>query len=241
MVFLQAALNGDRQHAAVPKSPDAIAVDAAAAVRAGAHSVHVHAFDQDGKETLNAAACAAVVNAIRARCPGVPISLTSSAAIVVDPEERLAIIQSWTVMPDLVTANQGETGIVALSAWLMARGVEIEAGLLSPADACAFVSSPLRDRCRRVLIEPLNPDPAIALRDAGEMEAILAAAEVTLPQVHHGFDGSCWAVNERALARGHGIRTGLEDVAILPDGGAARDNAQLVETARAMILGGAHG
>ena len=87
----------------------------------------------------------------------------------------------------------------------------------------------------------LNPDPAIALRDAGEMEAILAAAEVTLPQVHHGFDGSCWAVNERALARGHGIRTGLEDVAILPDGGAARDNAQLVETARAMILGGAHG
>jgi hypothetical protein len=28
---------------------------------------------------------------------------------------------------------------------------------------------------------------------------------------------SCWAVNRRALDRGHGIRTGMEDVTVLPD------------------------
>lgn len=235
MVFLQAALNGDRQHDAVPKSPEAIGVDAEASVRAGAHSVHVHAYDEAGRETLGAAECGAAVRAIRARCPGVPVSLTTSAAIVSDPIQRLALVRSWTDLPDLVSANQGEAGIVELCEWLMSRGVGIEAGLLSPADARKFVASSLPDRCRRVLIESLDPDPAIALRDAAEMEAILSAAGIALPQVHHGLDGPCWAVNKRALARGHGIRTGLEDVAVLPDGSPATDNAQLVAAARALI------
>lgn len=235
MVFLQVALNGDRQHDAVPKSPEAIGADAEASVNAGVHSVHVHAYDEAGRETLNAAECGAVVRAIRARCAGVPISLTTSATIIPDPMQRLAVVRSWTDLPDLVTANQGEAGIVELSEWLMSRGVEIEAGLLSPADACKFVATPLRDRCRRVLIEPLDPDPAIAIQDAAEMEAILSAAGITLPQVHHGFDGSCWAVNQRALVRGHGIRTGMEDVVVLPDGRPAKDNAQLVEAARSLI------
>lgn len=237
MTFLQAALNGDRRHDAVPQTADAIAAEAKAAVSAGAQSVHVHAYDGAGRETLNAAKCDAVVTAIRARCPGIPISLTTSASIVSDPSERLAIVKEWAVMPDLVTANQGETGIVALAEWLLSRGVEIEAGLLCPDDARRFVASSLPGRCRRVLIEPLDPDPDIALRDAAEMEAILAHARVTLPQVHHGFDGSCWAVNRRALERGHGIRTGMEDVVILPDGQPARDNADLVMAARALING----
>lgn len=235
MTFLQVALNGDRRHDAAPRGPDAIGDDAAASVRAGAHSVHVHAYDGAGNETLNAAECGAVIRAIRARCPDVPISLTTSATIVPDPVQRLQTVQSWTDFPDLVTANQGEEGITELGEWLILRGVGIEAGLLSPADAHAFVASPLRDRCRRVLIEPLDPDPVAALRDAEEMEAILSAAGIALPQVHHGYDGSCWAVNKRALARGHGIRTGMEDVTILPDGRAAKSNAELVEAARLLI------
>jgi uncharacterized protein (DUF849 family) len=235
VVFLQAALNGDRQHGAVPRNAEAIGADAEASVEAGAHSVHVHAYDDAGNETLNARECGAAVRAIRARCPAVPISLTTSATIIADPRRRLAVVQSWTDLPDLVTANQGEAGILELSEWLLSRGVEIEAGLLSPADARKFVNSPVRDRCRRVLVEPLDPDPVVALRDAAEMEAILSAAGVTLPQVHHGFDGSCWAVNRRGLARAHGIRTGMEDVVVLPDGRPAKDNAQLVAAARALI------
>lgn len=43
--FLQAALNGDRVHPAGPRSAAEIAADSAAAVAAGAQSVHVHAFD----------------------------------------------------------------------------------------------------------------------------------------------------------------------------------------------------
>ena len=234
-VFLQAALNGDRVHPAAPRTPAAVAKAARAAVNAGAQSVHVHAFDDAGRETLAGVACASTLRAVRDLCPGIPVSLTTSAAIVRDPVERFAIIEAWETMPDLVTANQGEPGIVQLSDLLLSRGVEIEAGLMSIDDARAFVRSGLASRCRRVLIEPLDAVPEVALHHAAAMEDIIAAAGITLEQVHHGYDRGCWPVNERALLRGHGIRTGLEDVTVLPDGTAATDNAVLVVAAAQLI------
>jgi uncharacterized protein (DUF849 family) len=233
--FLQAALNGDSVHPATPRTPVAIAEATRAAVAAGAHSVHVHAFDKDGRETLDGTACAEVLRAIRSVASGTPISLTTSAAIVADPDRRLQIVQRWEVMPDLITANQGEPGIVPLCEHFLSRGVEIEAGLLTVADARAFVISGLAPRCRRVLVEPLDLDPTTALEHAAKMEEILLAAGITLEQVHHGYGDACWAVNRRALDQGHGIRTGLEDVTVLPDGTAARDNAELVAAADRLI------
>lgn len=233
-VFLQAALNGDRIHAAAPRTAAAIADAARAAVDAGAHSVHVHAFDDWGIETLDGAACAKMLQAIRARC-GAPISLTTSATIVADPAERFRIVSGWEEMPDLVTANQGEPGIVELCEHLLSRGVGIEAGLLTADDARAFVRSGLAPRCRRVLIEPLDIDADTALEHAAEMEGIVVSAGITLEQVHHGYGLACWAVNARGLARGHGIRTGFEDITVLPDGTEARDNAELVAAAARLI------
>ena len=234
-IFLQAALNGDRVHPAAPRTPAAIAAAARAAVHAGARSVHVHAFDDAGRETLDGALCGSVVRAIRAAAPGTSISLTTSATIVADPVARLRTIEAWTELPDLVTANQGEPGITQLATLLLARGVEIEAGLLTADDARAFVRSPLADRYRRVLIEPLDPDPAVAVHHAAAMEEIVASAGIKLEQVHHGYDRGCWPVTLRALGRGHGIRTGLEDVTFLPNGRPARDNADLVAAAAQLI------
>lgn len=234
-IFLQAALNGDRIHPRAPRTPVAIAEAARAAVDAGAHSVHVHAFDDAGRETLEGAACARVLRAVRAVCPETPISLTTSAAIVTDPDERLRVIGAWEEMPDLVTANQGEPGIRELCELLLARRVGVEAGLLCSEDARAFVRSGLAGRCTRVMIEPLDADPDTAIRHAAEMEDIVVAAGAMLEQVHHGYDMACWAVNRRALDRGHGIRTGLEDVTRLPDGTEAVNNADLVAAAARLV------
>lgn len=237
--FLQAALNGDRIHPAVPQTPTAIAEAARAAVDAGAQSVHIHVFDNFGRQTLESAACASVLREIRALCPEIEISLTTFAAIVKDPAERLRLVEAWNEMPDLITANQGEARIVELSELLLSRGVGIEAGLMSIDDAQAFVRSGLAERCRRVLIEPLDADPDVAIRHAAEMEAIVVSAGITLEQVHHGDGIASWAVNRRALDRGHGIRTGLEDTPVLPDGRQAQDNAELVAAAVHLIR--AHG
>jgi len=233
--LLQAALNGDRDHPALPRTPGELAAEGHAAVAAGAHVLHVHAYDEDGTETLAPEPCAATLRALRAACPGVPISLTTSAAIEPDPARRMALIGAWTELPDLVTANQGEPGILDLCGLLIDRGVGIEAGLLELSDAHALVASGRADRFVRALVEPLDADPGDAVDHAAAIEDALTHGDVRLPQVHHGDGIASWAVNERAATRGHGIRTGLEDTPVLPDGSPAPGNAALVRAAAALL------
>ena len=90
--MLQAALNGSRSHPALPRTPQELAAEARAAVDAGAVIVHLHPYDDDGRETLEAEPCAGAVRAVRALCPGVPISLSTSADIEPDAERRRALV-----------------------------------------------------------------------------------------------------------------------------------------------------
>jgi uncharacterized protein (DUF849 family) len=237
VLLLHVALNGDRVHPAAPHTPDELAAEARAAVDAGAECLHLHPYDQDDRETLEAGSCAAALRAVRTACPGVPISLSTSAAIVPDPERRHALVAAWTELPDLVTANQGEAGIRELCELLLERGIGIEAGLLSLGDARAFVASGIAPRCVRAMVEPLDPEPDDAVAHAQAIEETLAEGGVQLEQVHHGEGIACWAVNRRAVALGQGIRTGLEDTPVLPDGRTASGNGELVAAAAALLAG----
>ena len=118
---------------------------------------------------------------------------------------------------------------------LLDRGVGIEAGLLSLADAEGFAESPIVARCTRDLIEPLDADPDEAVEHAAAIEAVLAEPGIELEQVHHGDLVASWAVSQRGASRGHGIRTGLEDTTLMPDGTLARDNAELVREAKRLL------
>lgn len=233
--LLQAALNGDRDHPAAPRTPDELAAEARAAVHAGAGSLHLHAFGEDGRETLAPAACAAALEAVRAACPGIPISLTTSAAIEPDPQRRATLVAGWRELPDLVTANMGEPGILELCELLIGRGVGIEAGLLSLNDAQKFVSAGIAKQCVRVLVEPLDPNPDDAVAHAEAIEDALIQGGIRLEQVHHGDGIASWAVNRRAAERNHGIRTGLEDTPMLPNGRTASGNGELVAAAAAIL------
>jgi uncharacterized protein (DUF849 family) len=71
------------------------------------------------------------------------------------------------------------------------------------------------------------------------IESTLLDAGITLEQVHHGDGIASWAVNRRAIARGHGIRTGLEDTPVLPDGRQAEGNGDLVAAAAVLLSDGA--
>jgi uncharacterized protein (DUF849 family) len=233
--LLQAALNGDRDHPATPRRPEELAAEARAAVEAGAGALHLHPYDDDGRETFDAEPCAAAIRAVRAACPGIPISLSTSAEIEPDPDRRLALVAAWTELPELVTANQGEDGILDLCELLLERGIGIEAGLLSVQDAHAFVEAGIAGRCVRAMVEPLGEEPEAALAEAAAIEDLLAEAGVALEQVHHGDGLASWAVNRRGAERGHGIRTGLEDTPVLPDGRPASGNGELVAAAAELL------
>lgn len=239
--LLQAALNGDRVHPAAPRTPGDIAAEARAAVDAGARSLHLHPYDEDGRQTFAAEPCVATLRAVRAACPGIPISLSTSADVEPDPRKRIGLVEAWAELPDLVTANQGEDGIVELCEVLVNRGIGIEAGLLSLDDAHRFMAAGVASRCVRAMVEPLDADADADAADAiAHADAIAKAvidAGITLEQVHHGDGIASWAVNRRAIPRGHGIRTGLEDTPVLPDGRQAQGNGDLVAAAAGPLLG----
>lgn len=228
---LQVALNGGEVHPAMPRTAQEIADDAAACVAAGATLLHLHAYDEDGVETLAEPAVTRAVEAVRARCPGVPISMTTFAQIEPDPVRRLETIDAWTVLPDLVPANQGEEGIVELTDLLVARAVGVEACVFTVDDAETLVRRGQVERFRRIVVEPMEADPDEACRHALAMEEVLARAGVLLEQVHHGMGTASWPVLRQAVARGHGLRTGLEDVDVLADGSPAGGNLALVREA----------
>ena len=83
----------------------------------------MHPFDDDGRQTLAAEPCAATIRAVRAACPGISISLTTSADVEPNPQRRMALVEAWTETPDLVTANQGEDSILEMCELLVARGI----------------------------------------------------------------------------------------------------------------------
>lgn len=240
-MLIQACPNGPRRpgdHPALPVTPGAVARDAAAVVAAGARELHVHPKDDAGADSLHPAHVAAVVTAVRAAVPGVPVGVTTGAWALPDPGDRIEAIRGWTVLPDHASLNWHEDGaddVAAddVAAALLERGVPIEAGLWHLEGVAAWQASPHRDSCLRVLVElPDGLDGAAAETEAGRL---LAAVGTGRPVLLHGEGSSCWPALELAARRGLDTRIGLEDVLALPDGSPAPDNAALVAAATAVV------
>ncbi|SRR6266849_2335048 len=232
-MLIKACLNGSRrqeEHEALPLSAGALATDAFQCRQAGAGAVHIHARGMGGHETLEPDACAAAIEAIRDRCPGLPVGLTTGLWITGNSERRLALVERWTVLPDFASVNFSEDGTNELCTLLLAKGIEIEAGLGSVADARAFVDSGFVERCLRVLVEvePGVPDP---IRTAAIIGRVLEGSGIHLPRLQHGHDTAAWPLLEDALVHGYDVRIGLEDTLLMPDGSRAPRNADLVAAA----------
>lgn len=232
--LLQACLNGSRrpgEHHRLPISADELAADAARAWAAGAHGVHVHPRDQEGRESMSPGPCAEVVAAIRAAAPAVEISLSTDAFIEADVEARSASIHAWTVLPDLASVNFGENGCERVCAALHQRGVPVEAGVTSVPDARRLLASGQLHHCARILVEVNENDPGEAVAHAHRIEAVLQEAMIVLPRLHHGLGRATWAVLVDAARAGHHIRIGLEDTLELPDGRPVTGNEAMVRAA----------
>jgi uncharacterized protein (DUF849 family) len=242
-LFLKACLNGPREpteHPALPVTPAAIAADAAAAVAAGADALHIHPKDPAGHDTLEPGVVAAVLEAVRAAAPGVPVGLTTGAWATPGPAERIELVRAWGVRPDFASVNWHEAGSPELAEELVGIGVGVEPGLWNPAAVSAWRGWPHRDKCVRLLLEiteDLPPDEAVAA--ARVLVASLGADDGGIPVLLHGEGMSAWPAFEVAAREGLQARIGLEDALVLPDGSPARGNADLVRAARALIAGSA--
>ena len=235
-MLVQAALNGGTtraEHPAVPLTPGELAAQALAAAEAGARALHLHPRDDLGAQTLDPGPVLAAVAATRA-ATGLPVGVTTGIWTVDgDVARRLSLVRRWTGpdRPDYASINLNEPGPEDLADLLTSLGIAIEAGVWTAGDARLLGAASFRTRILRVLMEPVDRDPAAAVATAADAAAELARAGVTARQVHHGYDLATWPVLRAAVAMGQDIRIGLEDTTVLPDGSAASGNGDLVAAA----------
>ena len=237
-MLLKACLNGarhPREHPALPITPDELAQDAARVRAVGAGAVHLHVKDDSGADTLDGDVLAAVLAAVRCAVPGMPIGVTTGAWTEADPARRVHAMGAWTSLPDFASVNWHEPGAEQVASALLDRGVKVEAGLWHPDAVQAWLASPLRLRCLRVLLElPDGPDERETHAEADGLLAMLnRGGGPAVPVLLHGEGSSCWPALGHARSLGLATRIGLEDVLVLPDGSPAPDNAALVIAALA--------
>jgi uncharacterized protein (DUF849 family) len=237
-LIVQACINGARDaafHSALPLTPDAMARDAAACVAAGAAEVHLHARGPDGRESLSPAAMDETVSAVRHACPGTLIGVSSGAWIERDEQRTLAAIDGWRELPDYAPVNLSEPAAAAVIERLRRRGVAVEAGLASVADAERLAALNLGGLALRMLIEVGEQDVGAALAVVDGIESVLSPAGVRRPTLAHGCDATVWRFVALAAERRWSTRVGLEDGKTLPSGAVAADNAAIVAAAAAIF------
>ncbi|MFE0756347.1 3-keto-5-aminohexanoate cleavage protein [Inquilinus sp. NPDC058860] len=233
--MLQGCLNGSRTksfHPATPCTPEELARDAEASVRAGAEELHIHPRGADGAESLTPDDIGRALLAVRGRVPGIPIGVSTRWPIRPGGRARQADIRGWEILPDYVSVNLVEEDASEVIGLALSKGVGIEAGVWSVADADRLVRLPEAERCLRVLIEINEQDEAEARAVAEGILAVLDRAGIALPRLLHGYEATKWPICRMALARGLDSRIGLEDGAHLPSGERAADNAGLLRAAR---------
>jgi uncharacterized protein (DUF849 family) len=235
-MIVQACINGARPHDFHPRLPltaEAMASDAAACVAAGAAELHIHPRNADGRESLTAVD--ETVLAVRQACPGTLIGVSTGAWIENDVARTRAAIVGWRELPDYASVNLSEADAPGVMELLRQRGVGIEAGLATIADAERFVALADHGRVLRVLIEIDIQDLSAALDEAHGIAAVLERAEVRRPILLHGADATVWPFVELAQQKRWSTRVGLEDGKTLADGTVAKDNADIVAAAVAMF------
>ncbi len=236
-MLLKAAINGGRtkaEHPAVPHTTDEIVAASRAAVAAGADVVHAHVLTETGEQTIHPDHIATWVRAMRAADSTVVIGTTTGLWTVSSHAERMSHVAGWPAdaLPDFASVAFCEEGAAEAAELVVARGMILESAVWSMADVPALLASATLHQNVRVLIEPETEDPATAVAQCRQIAAHLREAGVTAPILYHGYDATVWPVVEAAIADGCETRIGFEDVAVLADGTAPLDNADLVRAVR---------
>jgi uncharacterized protein (DUF849 family) len=231
-MIIQACVNGARPndyHPKLPVTAEAVALDGASCISAGASELHIHPRGPDGRESLMAVDEA--IRAVRIRSPGTLIGVSTGTWIEGDEKRTRDCISAWRELPDYASVNLSEADAPDVIALLDRMGVGVEAGLATVADARRFVAIPNCHRVFRILIEPGEQQVEQADKIADGIEQVLGKANVRRQTLLHGCDRTVWHFVERARQRRWSTRVGLEDGCHLANGDIASGNADLVANA----------
>jgi uncharacterized protein (DUF849 family) len=159
------------------------------------------------------------------------IGISTGEWIEKDDTRRRDCIRNWSVLPDYASVNLVEGDCAAVIGHLEKRGIGIESGIWTAADAARCLELNLAAHALRLLFEINQQEKAEALVELTAIEKRLGDMARQKPVLLHGCDATVWIFVEAAFARGYSTRVGLEDGKTLPDGRTAASNAALVAAA----------
>lgn len=257
---LTGVLTNPAQHP-VPVTPQQMAAEAKSAWDAGATVVHLH-YRQQGPgmgqfPSWEPEVAAAIVDAIRAACPGI---LINSSTGVVGPDLSGPAGVLRRTRPEIAALNAGSLNYLRTRsdgrwAWppmLFDNPVEkIEAFLrlmdeLGIVPECeAFDTGIVRSIAmfREVGLLKHTPHVSFVMGVASGMPAKPEWLPLLIAELPKGARfqtiaigrEEVWAVHQRCAELGGDVRTGLEDTFYLPNGAKATSNGALVEALVALV------
>jgi 3-keto-5-aminohexanoate cleavage enzyme len=251
-VAIAVAPNGGRRvkadHPAIPLSPGELAHCAAECLEAGAAMIHVHVRKPDGSHLLDADAYRAATAAIRAEVGDrLVVQMTSEALGIYAPAEQIAVVKAVRpqaaslALRELAPDAASEPAFLDLLAWMAGERAAPQIILYAPDEAVRLAA--LRDAGKL----PWDDIPVLYVLGRytpGQKSApadLLPFLENGVPRFAHWSvcafgqrEAAC--VTAAALLGGH-ARVGLENNLWLPDGSVATGNAELVDTAAALVRG----
>lgn len=250
---LTGVLTDPRQHP-VPVTPAEMAASAREAYDAGASIMHVHLRRQEPGQghlpSWDPEVAAAIVNAIRAACPGVIINLTTGV-IGADISGPAACIRS--VRPEIAACNAGTLNYLKLRedgrwAWppmVFDNPVEKVQAFLDvmretgtrPEFECFDVGIVRSAGMYRRAGMTDHLDYNFVMGVASGMPADANLLKLLLRWIEPGSPwqatligrAEIWPLHQRVAELGGMLRTGLEDTFYLPDGSRAAGNGALIE------------
>ena len=224
-LIINAALTGmvprRRDNPHVPLTEPEIVADARRCVAAGASILHLHMRAEDESPTWELAPNQALFAAVRAACPGVIISGTTSGRDVRELEKRAAVLDA---LPDMASLTLGSMNfptqasvnapqtIRGLAERMRARGItpELELFDLGMADYARYLVE------RGEVVAPCYANILLgslgtAAASAGNLAVIVQALPARTTWAAAGIGRFQWPVNSMAIAMGGHVRVGLED------------------------------
>ena len=130
---------------------------------------------------------------------GNPVGVSTGWWIAPGRLHRQQQIRAWRVLPDYVSVNLIEEDASDMIELVLEKGIGVEVGLWSAADAEKFVADRNARHCLRVLIEINEQEFSEGAAAVRRIIEILDAAHIRLPRLLHGFENTMWSMYREAL------------------------------------------
>jgi len=227
-----------------PRDAADLVLHGAAAARAGAAVLHIHARTDQGEPTQDAAVYRQIADGIRAEAPDVILNFTTGGSPGMTDDERLASLRGG---PELASLDAGSLNFgpdddfvfVNTHSFMARAAKEMRELAVKPELECFDTGMVMS--ANELLARDLVSAPALfqlVLGVRGGAPARVDTLTHLVALLPAGAEWGAFAVGRRhselmaaTLALGGHIRTGMEDVAYLAKGVYATSNAELVERA----------